>query len=271
MLDVKVFNNKEFGSVRTLDVNGEPYFVGKDICQVFGDKNHNRSIGRLDDEDKSTTEILDSMGRKQTALVVNESGLYSLLFSMQPQKANSDGVTNAYPTEVTERIERLHKFKRWVTNEVLPSIRKHGAYMNDDTLEQALTNPDFLIKLATELKAEKAKRKELELSNSQLTVENHIMQPKAEYFDALVERNTLTNFRETAKLLQVKEKKFIQFLLNKKFVYRDAKGRLTPYAEKNDGLFETKGWFNNSTKVYGTQNLITPKGREVFRLLCEGE
>lgn len=162
MNEIQIFDNPEFGQVRTVEVNGEPYFAGKDICMAFGDKNHNRSLGRVSDDDKAVVEITDSMGRKQSITAINESGLYSLLFAMQPQKANNGGVLDAYPIEVQQRIDKLHKFKHWVTHEVLPSIRKHGAYMTDDALHRAITEPDFLIKLATELKEEQEKRKELE-------------------------------------------------------------------------------------------------------------
>ena len=123
-MEIKIFENAEFGSVRTADINGVTYFIGKDVCEMFGDKNHNRSLGRIDSEDKTKIGVVDSLGRKQFVIAVNESGLYSLLFAMQPQKANNDGVSDAYPIEVQERIEKLHRFKRWVTSEVLPSIRK---------------------------------------------------------------------------------------------------------------------------------------------------
>ena len=91
---------------------------------------------------------------------------------------------------------------------------------------------------------------------------------KAEYFDELVDRNLLTNFRETAKQLNVPPKKFVQFLLDKKYVYRDKRGKLMPYEDKNKGLFEVKEQFNEKTQWAGTQTLVTPKGRETFRLLC---
>jgi anti-repressor protein len=96
------------------------------------------------------------------------------------------------------------------------------------------------------------------------------MKPKAEYFDELVDRNLLTNFRDTAKELKVQEKIFIQFLLDKKYIYRDRKGRIKPYAEKNEQLFEIKEAKNEKTGWVGTQTLITPKGRETFRLLMKG-
>jgi len=110
----------------------------------------------------------------------------------------------------------------------------------------------------------------LRLENSVLTVQNAIMQPKADYFDELVERKTLTNFRETAKELGVPPKKFVEFLVDKKYLYRDQKGKLQPYEARNDGLFEVKETYNEKTQWSGTQTLVTPKGRETFRLLYLG-
>ena len=111
---------------------------------------------------------------------------------------------------------------------------------------------------------------EREARISQLSTQAAIMAPKADYFDELVERNTLTNFRETAKQLEVGPKAFITFLLERKYIYRDKRGKLLPYADKNDGLFEVKECFNDKTQWSGTQTLVTPKGRETFRLLCQG-
>ena len=128
MKELLIFENPEFGRIRTAEIDGEPWFVGKDVCYVFGDKNHNRSLGRVDSEDKRMIDITDSIGRQQHITVINESGLYSLLFAMQPQKANHDGVPDAYPIDVQERVNKLRRFKRWVTSEVLPSIRKTGSY-----------------------------------------------------------------------------------------------------------------------------------------------
>lgn len=122
MNEITIFNNEEFGTIRAIERDGEPWFIGKDICQIFGDKNHSRSLGRIEAEDKREEEIVDAMGRKQKAIYINESGFYSLLFAMQPQKSNKNGVSDAYPIEVKERIEKLKKFKRWVTSEVLPSM-----------------------------------------------------------------------------------------------------------------------------------------------------
>lgn len=132
-------------------------------------------------------------------------------------------------------------------------------------IEEAWNSPEMVMKRA--LDYANANVKKLQIKISALSVDNEIMKPKADYFDELVERNTLTNFRETAKQLDVKEKNFVRFLMDKKYVYRDKRGKLMPYADKNDGLFEIKETFNEKTQWSGTQTLITPKGRETFRLL----
>lgn len=266
-MELKIFENEEFGKIRTAVIDDEPYFVGKDVSTVFGDKNHNRTLARVDDEDKTIIEIIDSMGRKQNVIAINESGLYSMLFAMQPQKANHDGVPNAYPIETQERIDKLHKFKRWVTSDVLPSIRKHGAYLTSERINELLRDPDTIIQLCNQLKSEQLKNQRLKADNSQLTVDKQIMQPKADYFDELVDRNLLTGIRETAKELGIKQNVFTAFLLKHKYLYRDKKGRLMPYADKNDGLFELKECYNEKTKWTGTQTMVTPKGKETFRLL----
>lgn len=136
-------------------------------------------------------------------------------------------------------------------------------------VEEQFNNPQAIMARALRVADEELKR--LHITVSQLTVDNQIMKPKAEYFDELVDRNLLTSFRETAKQFGVKEKAFIQFLMDKKYIYRDKKGKLMPYANKNDGLFELKECFDNKTKWSGTQTLVTPKGRETFRLLYLGQ
>lgn len=247
-MELQVFTNEQFGQVRILEVEGQPHFVGKDVAEILAYKEPNKAITRhVDEDDRTKHPITDNLGRTQETYIINESGLYSLILK--------------------SKLPQAKQFKRWVTSEVLPSIRKHGAYMNEQTLEQALTSPDFLIQLANELKKEKDRSRQLEAEKSILSVENMVMKPKADYFDDLVDRNLLTSFRETAKQLKVKERQFIQFLLEKKYIYRDKKGKLMPFADKNNGLFEVKETVNEKTSWAGTQTLITPKGRETFRLL----
>ena len=136
-------------------------------------------------------------------------------------------------------------------------------------VEEQWNSPDAI--MARALQLSNAKLKEMQITVSALTVENQIMKPKAEYFDELVDRNLLTGIRETAGELGVKQNQFVAFLLEKKYMYRDKKGKLTAYAKPlSDGLFERKECVNEKTQWKGTQDLVTPKGRETFRLLMVG-
>lgn len=134
------------------------------------------------------------------------------------------------------------------------------------SLEEKWNTPEMVMSRA--LKMAERQINSLSLINSELTTKNAIMQPKADYFDELVDRNLLTSFRETSKELNVKERDFINFLLSKKYIFRNKKGKLEPYAQyREEGLFEVKECYNEKTQWKGTQTLITPKGRETFRLL----
>lgn len=133
-------------------------------------------------------------------------------------------------------------------------------------VEEAWNSPEMIMQRALSIANERVKA--LQVSVSQLTVENQIMQPKAKYFDALVDRNLLTGIRDTAKELHVKQNTFVKFLLEKKYLYRSKKGKLLPYAQYVDsGLFELKEFTNDKTGFSDTQTMITPKGKETFRLL----
>lgn len=245
MNELQIFNYNG-NEVRTIQKDGEPWWVLKDVCSVLDLSDTNKTAERLDVDELTRIKFVTG-GQNREMLCINECGLYNVILRSDKPEAKP--------------------FRKWVTSEVLPSIRKHGAYMTPETLEQAILNPDMMIKLCTALKDEQDKNKALQAVNSSLTVDNQIMKPKADYFDELVDRNLLTNFRETAKQLQVKEKEFIRFLLEKKFIYRDKRGKIQPYADKNNGLFEVKEFSNEKTGFASTQTLITPKGRETFRLL----
>ncbi|HEM3275255.1 TPA: phage antirepressor KilAC domain-containing protein [Streptococcus suis] len=246
-MELQIFKNEQFGEVQLVELNNEPWFIGKEIAEILGYKNSRDALSKhVDEEDKGVAKR-DTLGGSQDQVIINESGLYSLILK--------------------SKLPQAKQFKRWVTSEVLPAIRKHGGYLTDNKLEEALLNPDTLISLATQLKEEREARKQLQVANSQLMIDNQIMQPKAQYFDDLVARNLLTSFRDTAKMLKIKEREFINWLLDKKFLYRDKKGKLVPFANKNDGLFEIKETKNESTAWKGTQTLVTPKGRETFNIL----
>ena len=250
MNEMKVFENSEFGQVRTVEQNGEPWFVAADVCRALGLGNSRMAVSKLDEDEKGVSSI-DTLGGEQKLGIVNEPGLYTLVLSSRKPEAKA--------------------FKRWITHEVIPAIRKTGGYIAG---EEQMTDDELLARALTvaseKLKQRDARIIELTAENSELVVKNQIMQPKADYFDQMVDRSLLTSFRETAKLMEVKEKAFVKFLLEHKYIYRDKKGKLMPYEAKNSGLFETKECINDKTGWGGTQTLITPKGRETFRLLMEG-
>ena len=245
MEELKPFNNPEFGTIRVISIEDEPWLVGKGVAAALGYTNTKDGLAsHVDDEDKrviqrSENATLEIPNRGMT--IINESGLYSLVLS--------------------SKLPTARKFRRWVTSEVLPSIRKTGGYIQG---QQELSPEELMAKAL--LVAQKT-LEDREKRIADLSSQNEIMKPKADYFDRLVDRNTLTNFRETAKQFGVAPKKFVAFLIENNFVYRDKRGRLLPAESKNDGLFEVKECINDKNKWSGTQTLITPKGREVLRLL----
>lgn len=144
---IEIFSNPEFGELRTVEVEGQPWFVGKDVAAALGYSNTRKAVlNHVDLEDKGVTKW-DTLGGAQETTIINESGLYSLVLS--------------------SKLPSAKRFKRWVTSEVLPSIRKHGLYATPDTVEQMIADPDTAIRLLTQLKEERAEKKKLELENAQ--------------------------------------------------------------------------------------------------------
>ena len=171
--------NYESSEIRTIEKDGEPWFVGKDVATILGYSNPRKALtDHVDAEDKGVTKC-DTLGGIQDLTIINESGLYSLVLS--------------------SKLPNAKKFKRWVTNEVLPSIRKHGAYMTEQTLERALTSPDFLIELATQLKAEQEQRKQLETTVAVQEQQIAELQPKASYYDVILNCKDLLSITSIAK------------------------------------------------------------------------
>lgn len=244
MNQLKVFDNPTFGSIRTLNIDGEPWFVAVDVCMALGIGNVSMAISRLDDDEKNTVSLTEGIPGNPNKTIVNEPGLYALVLSSRKPEAKA--------------------FKRWITHEVIPSIRKHGVYIAG---QEAMTAEELMAKALMVAQKTIADR---DARISALQVEVAVAQPKAAYFDELVDRNLLTGIRETAKELGIKQKVFVDFLLNKKYLHRSKSGKLTPTAGRGDGLFEMKECFNDKTSWAGTQVMVTPKGRETFRLLCQG-
>lgn len=228
MNELKIFNNEEFGEIRTVEIDGKPYFVANDVAKALGYvetakavRTHCKGVSEMD---------IPTNGGIQRMKIIPEGDIYRLIIRSQ--------------------LPAAEKFEKWVFDDVIPTIRQTGGYHLPQTYAQALR--------ALADQAEEMER---------LALENKEMQPKAEYFDALVERNLLTNFRDTAKELGIKPKKFIAFLMDHRYIYRDYYGNIKPYSQKNDGLFELKEFNSNSSDYSGVQTLITPRGRETFRLL----
>ena len=186
MNNLQVFENPEFGKVRSVNVNGEPWLVGSDVATSLGYADAQKAIKNHVDEDDKLIRQISVSGQMRNVICINESGVYALVFSSKLPKAK--------------------EFKRWVTSEVLPSIRKHGAYMTEQTIEQIITSPDFLIKLATELKNEKEARQEAEAKNFKL--EHEVvglnekiseLKPKADYVDRILKSTSLVTTTQIAK------------------------------------------------------------------------
>nr|DAG42998.1 MAG TPA: hypothetical protein [Caudoviricetes sp.] len=175
-----------------------------------------------------------------------------------------------YRLAMKAKNEAAEKFQAFIADEVIPSIRKHGAYMTQETLQEAFCNPDSLLKIAMALKEESDKRKALEAKNSELEVAMTIAAPKVEYYEELCDRNALTGIYETAKLLGVPPRRFTEALVKHHYLFRNKKGVLMPCEAKNDGLFEVKEVLGESNKWSGTQTLITVKCRDVFRMMRLG-
>lgn len=242
MNELQIFDNPKFGSVRTIEENGKVLFCGNDVASALGYKSPKDAIAN---------HCKGAVKRR----LLTEGGRQEMSFIPEG---------DIYRPAARSKLPGAEEFERWIFDEVLPSIRRNGGYING---QENMTPQELM---ASALLVAQKTLAERDARISALTVENQIMEPKADYFDELVERNTLTNFRETAKLLGAPPRKLVSFLLDKKYIYRDKKGKLLPCEARNDGIFEIKECFNEKTKWSGTQTLVTPKGRETFRRLFVG-
>ena len=230
------FENAAFGKIRTLTIDGEPWFVAADVCKALELGNPSMTVERLDADEKGISSI-DTLGGKQRMAIINEPGLYSVILCSRKPEAKA--------------------FKRWITHEVIPAIRKYGGYMTKSLLEQVLENPNLIYEFARRMLAEQQK-------NERLKQELDRAKPKADYYDAFIHPESCTNIRATAKELKVPEKMFTAFLIRKRYLYRAPSGSLMPYAKAaDDGLFFVKDYIavNGHQGVY---TLVTPNGKTLF-------
>lgn len=230
-----VFENEAFGKVRTLNLNGEPWFVAVDVCSVLDLRNPTIAVSRLDEDERAKF----NLGRQGDATIVNEPGLYTLVLGSRKPEAKA--------------------FKRWITHEVLPNIRKHGVYITDEKLKLFAEHPELLDALMRSLYTAHAE-------NLRHRAERQTLLPKADYYDAFMDADGCTNLRTTAKELNVPERWFARFLQQTGFLYRSPAGNLMPYAlPRNRGLFRVRDYVRNGHS--GAYTLITPMGKSLFREL----
>ena len=244
---MEVFENQEFGSIRVLQEAGKTFFCASDVAKALGYVNPYAAVKR-----HCRGPLTKREGVVQK---VNQYG-----------DAGEQVVEIAFITEgdvyrliVHSKLPSAERFEHWVFDEVLPAIRKHGAYLTKEKLWEIATSPEALIKLCSELLAEREE-------NASLREENALLESKAAFYDLFIDLNHSTNLRTTAKELLVPERRFVRFLLEKRFVYRTASGNVLPYAKPaNEGLFCVKDYCNHGH--IGSYTLITPQGKLYFAQL----
>ena len=244
---LQIFKNDEFGEIRSVEINGEIYFVGKDVATILGYVETAKAIREHVDADDKGVSVLDTPGGKQEMVIINESGLYSLILSSKLPKAK--------------------EFKRWVTSEVLPSIRKHGAYMTPATIENIIANPDFGIELLKNLKSEREKR-----IAAEKTIEEQ--KPKVLFADAVETSQNSILIGELAKLIKqngidIGQNRLFDWLRNNGYLIKAKRAdwNMPTQSAMDMKLFEVKErTINNpdgSVKITRTTK-VTGKGQTYF-------
>lgn len=238
MHELKIFENEEFGSLRTMEIDSKIYFCGSDVAKMLGYARPSKAI-------------IDHCKGVLKWDTLTKGGIQSLSYIPEG---------DVYRLITHSKLPSAEKFESWVFEDVLPSIRQYGAYLTPDTLEKAILNPDFIIQLATSLK-------EYQEENKNLKRENQTMLPKSQFYDELCDRNLLTNFRDTAKELKVKEKEFIKWLEDNKYIYRDNRNNIKPYSQycvEPKRFFDIKDY--KTDKFTGQQTFVTILGKNEFRI-----
>ena len=253
MNTMQIFNNQQFGRVRVVDVKTVPYFVANDVCCALGYSNPRDAINRhVDSEDKTGVVIHDgSQNREMTA--INESGVYSLVFG--------------------SKLPTAKQFKRWVTTEVLPSVRKHGAYLTDRKVEEVLSDPDTIIKLATQLKQERAERQRLAEQNELHRQQLEMAAPKVQYYDTVLMSESTYNTNNIAKEFGMSARTLNSILQSKGVQYRQGGQWLLYHKYQNRGFTKTHTYaFTRLDGSTGTsiQTVWTEAGRKFIHELLGG-
>ena len=245
MNDLKIFENEQFGSVRTIEKDNKIYFCGSDVAKALGYSDTAKAIKLHCKEDGwAFYPVIDSLGREQQARFINEGNVYRLI--------------------THSKLPAAEQFEHWVFDEVLPSIRKHGAYMTPETLEAAILNPDYLIKLATALKEEKDRRQALETENAQQKQIIGELKPRADYTDRILSNKGLVTITQIAKDYGMSGRKMNKLLEDLHVQYKQS-GQWLLYADYHDKGY-THSKTINITRKDGTPDVTmetkwTQKGR----------
>ena len=244
MNQMEIFKNPEFGSVRVIEENGKYLFCGVDVAKALGYTKPQNAI------DQHCPHALKRGIGVQTGKKADGTPAVQMVEMLFIPEGD------VYRLIVHSKLPSAERFERWVFDEVLPSIRKHGAYMTKEKLWEVATSPEALMKLCSDLLAEREK-------NAALRADNARLKGKAAYYDLFIDLHHSTNLRTTAKELVVPERQFVRFLLEQRFVYRTPSGCVLPYAKSsNEGLFCVKDYYRNGHS--GSYTLVTPKGKLYF-------
>ena len=247
MNQMKIFENPEFGAVRVIEEDGKYLFCGTDVAAALGYTNPRKAV-----RDHTRCGTKRSVGVQTGKKADGTPAVQMVEMLFIPEG-------DVYRLIVQSKLPSAERFERWVFDEVLPSIRRHGAYLTREKLWEAATSPEALMKLCSDLLAEREK-------NAALREENAMLEGKAAFYDLFIDLKHSTNLRTTAKELAVPERRFIRFLLNRRFVYRSPSGCVLPYAKpENKSLFCVKDFCSNG--YLGAYTLVTPEGKRLFATL----
>ena len=244
MNQMEIFKNPEFGSIRVIEEDGKYLFCGTDVATALGYTNPRKAV-----RDHTRCGTKRSIGVQTGKKADGTPAVQMVEMLFIPEG-------DVYRLIVHSKLPSAERFERWVFDEVLPTIRQHGAYLTREKLWEVATSPEALLKLCSDLLAEREK-------NAALQADNARLQGKAVYYDLFIDLRHSTNLRTTAKELEVPERRFVRFLLERRYVYRAPSGCVLPYAKSaNDGLFCVKDFCRNGHT--GSYTLVTPKGKLHF-------
>lgn len=247
MNELKIFQNPEFGAVRTIIIDEEIWFVGNDVARALEYKDLYSSMRHnVDERDRRVCPVSSTSGTQQTT-VINESGLYSLIMGSKLPKAK--------------------EFRRWVTSDILPSIARTGSYSVEKKTDSYMIN-DPVERAKKWIEEQEAHKKEIEEKDKRIAE----MLPGDTYFKAVCDSKLLTNFRDAGKELGMSQSQFIGWLKREKYVYSTNSGELRPMEKYRDsGLFQMKSYVNPYNGFSGVQTYLTPKGVQYFKLLIDAK